>query len=129
MRLHPKDKRDEYAPYIDQFDSVSQGGPIAPWLYAADFVVGMTSVALVEAALLDRPTLSIVPRPSESQWLPTIAGGITPMVCQRADIPSALRALVGARVDQDHVDALIPPGAELRARDAILTLLEAHPAS
>lgn len=126
LRLHPKDRRDEYAAYIPRFADVSAGGPVAPLLYAADLVVGMTSIALVEATLLGRPTLSILPRPGEAEWLPTIASGVTPMVCRRSGIAPALRALIGARVDDEHVDALMPPGANARVCAVLRDLMAAQ---
>ena len=111
LRLHPKNTDDEFAAYTDRFDQINSNGPVAPLLHAADLVVGMTTVALVEATLLGRPTLSIVPRPQESAWLSTIASGITPMVCRRSDIAPALRATLGASVDDKWVETCIPSGA------------------
>lgn len=38
-------------------------------VHAADLVVGMTSILLVEAAALGRPVLSIVPIIGQREWL------------------------------------------------------------
>lgn len=126
LRLHPKDRRIDYADYTGHFDLVSEGGPVAPLLHAADLVVGMTSIALIEAALLGRPTLSILPRPSEAEWLTTIVSGVTPMVCRRSDIAPALRALIGAQVNDDHIDTLMPPGSNEHVRAVLRDLLAGH---
>lgn len=122
LRLHPKNNRDEFAAYANAVDQISTEGAVAPILHAADLVVGMTTVALVEATLLGRPTLSILPRPQESDWLPTIASGITPMVCGRADIAPALRATLGAPVDDEWIETLIPSGAAARVGAVIQSI-------
>src|SRR5262249_44741353 len=61
LRLHPKNTKDEFAAYEGEFDAISAGGAPHELIYAADVVVGMTTMLLVEATLLGRPTLSIVP--------------------------------------------------------------------
>lgn len=90
LRLHPKNTPEEYAEFAAYFDLVSRGGPPFDLLYAADLVAGMTSMILEEAALLGRPTLSILPRDSEREWLATIALGVTPCVSSREALESFL---------------------------------------
>ena len=45
------------------------------------------------------------------------------MVCRRYDIAPALRALIGAQVDDDHIDTLMPPGADAHVRAVLRDLL------
>lgn len=69
LRLHPKQNAAEEADFAVLFDQVSQAEPGLEIVNAADLVVGMTSILLIEAACLGRPVLSIVPRPEEQAWL------------------------------------------------------------
>lgn len=78
LRLHPKNTLEEFQPYLNQFDEVSQGGDPHEMIYAADLIVGMTTLLLFEAALFGRPTLSIVPRVLEREWLSSVRSGVTP---------------------------------------------------
>ncbi|MGV8081450.1 MAG: hypothetical protein AB2L22_15505 [Syntrophales bacterium] len=94
LRLHPKDHGDDFKEYGDEFDCIDQTSPPLELVYCADLVVGMTSMLLLEAALLGRRTLSIVPRELEKEWLPTIRQGITPCVTNRADLAVTLKGLV-----------------------------------
>ena len=105
LRLHPKNTVKEFAAYIDYFDLVSQGDSPLPLLFAADAVVGMTSIILHEAVLLGRPTLSIVPRSCERNWLSTIEAGLTPCAGSSAEIEAYLCNLMDD-VDMPDADAL-----------------------
>lgn len=114
LRLHPKDTRDDYKTYLDEFDFISSGGSPLELIYAADLVVGLTSMLLLEAALLGKPTLSIVPRRGEMDFLPTIRMGITPCVTTREQLSSALAGLLQDRPQIVHacldLNKVIVPG-------------------
>jgi hypothetical protein len=90
LRLHPKDEADDFQAYAAEFNHIDQASPPLELVFCADLVVGMTSMLLMEAALLGRPTLSIVPRAVERDWLPTVRQGVTPCVMYRADLGKAL---------------------------------------
>jgi hypothetical protein len=92
LRLHPKNTPDEFAAYLPAFDLVSRGGMPYELVYAADLVVGMTTMLLFEAALMGRPTLSIVPRAVEQTWLPGLQTGLIPCVGTRSALRKTLRA-------------------------------------
>jgi hypothetical protein len=83
LRYHPKNVDADFGPLVSEFDWVSAGGSAVDVLFAADLVIGMTSVILCEAAALGRPTLSIVPRPLERDWLPSAVRKRTPCVDTR----------------------------------------------
>lgn len=127
LRLHPKQDGDALSSYQDEFDVVSHGGSPLPLLLASDLVVGMTSIALVHATLLRRPTLSILPRRAEAEWLPTIRLGLTPCVTTRED----LRRVLPERLDAEPVDPAplepLPPGALQRMASFLDRRLEAGP--
>jgi len=77
LRLHPNSQSEEFEPYLESFDMVSHEEPVLELLYASDCVFGMTTMLLMEAAILKKPTFSILPREIESDWLPTIRNGMT----------------------------------------------------
>jgi hypothetical protein len=94
LRLHPKDGTDDFNAYAADFDHIDQASPPLELVFCADLVVGMTSMLLMEAALLRRPTLSIVPRAVEKDWLPTVRQGVTLCVMHRSDLVKALAELL-----------------------------------
>lgn len=125
LRIHPKDERADYAAYLHAFDQVSDGGSPLEAVYAADLAVGMTSMLLLEAALLDRPTLSIVPRPSEREWLPSVGLGLTPCVASREELRAVLPAMLSgpdACIVAEREQSVITGAAE-RIVSVIHTLL------
>lgn len=97
LRMHPKNTKEELAPFLKDFDCISQGGDPLELVFAADLVVGMTTMLLQEAAIMGTQTLSIVPRASETASLPTVRAGITPCVTTRETIGNILPVLLGGR--------------------------------
>jgi len=63
-----------------------QEEPALEMIFASDLVVGITSMILLEAVILGRKTMSIIPREVERAWLPTIEFGLTPAFSRREDI-------------------------------------------
>lgn len=94
LRPHPKDHPDDYADCLDAFDCLDSESSPLELVYSADLVVGATSALLAEAALLGRPTLSILPRAEEKEWLPSIRTGVTPYVTTRDELRTALKDLL-----------------------------------
>jgi hypothetical protein len=99
LRLHPKDSLNEYSRFFPEVNQISQYGSAWDLLFACDFVVGMTTHLLFEAALLGVPTLSVVPRTEEQDWLVAISLGLTPCVSQRKSLRAALRRACRVRMD------------------------------
>lgn len=125
LRLHPKNAVAEFSPYLTAFGAVSRKEPPLEVLVATDGVVGLSSVMLVEAALVGTPALSVLPRPSETRRLSTIAMGLTPVVTAREPLGRALRDLAGGRLsapDPQFVDRCLPPGAVERMADLVAGL-------
>jgi hypothetical protein len=125
LRLHPKTPAAEFGGLVGLFDAVSAGGDPLALVHAADLVVGMTSMLLLEAALLDRPTLSVLPRAEEAAWLPSTAAGLTPVATTRAALRALWpRALAGAlRPERARVLDAFPEGGTRHAADAVSALL------
>ena len=125
MRLHPKHDVAELQAYIAEFDQVSQTEPSLDVIVGADAAVGMTTMLLVEALLLRRPTLSIVPRELERGWLATTHYGLTPCVTKRAAVREEVARLVegGSLPDEHEVDDVLPRDSLRRTADAIVQAL------
>jgi hypothetical protein len=94
LRMHPKNTREELASFLRGFDYVSEKEDPLDIVYASDLVVGMTTMLLMEAAIMGKQTLSIVPRSDEKRSLPTIMAGITPCVTTRVELRAVLPVLL-----------------------------------
>lgn len=128
LRMHPKNTQEELAPFLKYFNQISQGEPSLALVFAADLVVGMTSMLLMEAAIMGRPTLSIVPRDAEKVSLPTVRLDITPCVTTREELRTVLPGLL-ARCKQPialDTDRWVPPGSLQRTVAFIEGLLNGH---
>lgn len=108
LRLHPKNRAEDFIDLVPELGMVSQGGDPLPLVWAADFVFGMTTMLLLETYLLGRPHLSILPRCSERAWLPTIEDGLTGSVCSRDELKRILASgCAGFAAGEDR----LPSGA------------------
>ena len=94
LRLHPKNSREDFEAYHHEFDFVSSGGSPTELIFTANAVVGMTSMLVFEAAIAGKPTLSILPREIEKNWLPSIRSGATKCATTRKSIVSELQRLL-----------------------------------
>ncbi len=125
LRLHPKNVRSDFEEHACEFDYISEKEAPLDVLAASDAVVGMTSMLLIEAALMGKPTLSIVPRPGEARWLPTVAAGTTPCAASRADVEREIAAIVSdpKKVDRAVLERIFPTGALERLATTITDLV------
>lgn len=125
MRLHPKHELADLQAYVAEFDQVSLTEPSLDVMVGSDAAVGMTTMLLVEAVLLRRPTLSIVPRERERGWIATTHYELTPCVTTRPAVRDAVARLVeGAPLPDEHrVDAVLPSHSLARVADAIVRAL------
>jgi hypothetical protein len=125
LRLHPKHGPQDLSAYAGEFDMISRAEPALEAVYAADAVVGMSSMMLVEATLMGRPTLAILPRAREAEWLPTIAAGVTPYASTRGALETQLSRLLQPPlpVPQNELERLFPSGALERAAAHCVALL------
>jgi hypothetical protein len=90
LRPHPKDRIEDYRDYDGEIDYLSRTEKAYEVVYAADLVVGITSSLIAEASLLGTPTLSIVPRAIEKEWLPNVRIGETPCAYSRKEVEAQL---------------------------------------
>lgn len=94
LRRHPKETDADLGALAAAFDEVSAG--VSPYhlIYAADVVVGMSSMLLLEAHLFGVPTLAILPRACEREWLEPVHEGRIPSAVRRDAVVDALRTLL-----------------------------------
>ncbi len=128
LRLHPKNTKEELAPFLKYFNQISQGEPPLALFFAADLVVGMTSMLLMEAAIMGRRTLSIVPRDVEKAALPTVRLGITRGVTTREELRTVLPDLLEKCKQPMAIDtgSWVYPGSRQRTVAFIEDLLTRH---
>lgn len=100
VRLHPKSVREDFAQWANEISFDDAADPF-PCLWQADVVLGMSSMLLVEAAILGRPVLAILPRPEEREWLGHLANGDVPSVIGRTALGRELAKL--ALGDQGYI--------------------------
>ena len=90
LRLHPKNTCKEFSAYLPEVDLVSTSGDPLDLIWVSDLVLGMSSILLSEAAWMNRPTLSILPREKEIEWSHCIQNGLVPYVTNRDQLILAL---------------------------------------
>lgn len=90
VRLHPKNSIEEFDNYKNEIDGLSEGGDPLEVIYNCDFVIGMTSMLLQEAAWIGKPTLAILANTAEGERLAAIASGLTPSASTREELDTAL---------------------------------------
>lgn len=124
LRLHPKNTPEEFTDYAQEIDFISQKEPALAVVAGADVVIGMTSTLMFEAAILGRPTLSIIPRVQERAWLPSVVAGLTPQVTTRSQIKSELKRLLESPNQQPGLptEALGKAGARERLTQNLIHL-------
>lgn len=94
LRLHAKNTLEEFAPFLHRIDQLSQGGLVHELIFAADAVIGMTTILLAEAAFLGVPTLAVIPRRVEKDWLWTVGAGLTACAQTRAEVETEVGLLL-----------------------------------
>ncbi len=85
----------DYEAYRQAFDVFNQEGSSLDVIHAADYIVGMTSMFMMEAVLFEKPTLSIVPRAAEIDILPAIRLGLTHRVTTRQELRDSVEPFLG----------------------------------
>lgn len=114
FRAHPTEEIDGYIQYCEEISYFSSDESPLELIYASDLVVGMTSILLLEAALLGRPTLSVLTQSSEVALLPNVRNGLTPHAFTRHDLRKLLPSLLGPDLvcaTRSMGDMLVPDAA------------------
>lgn len=126
LKLHPKNEASAFEPYAADLAGVCVGIDPLEAVYAADLVIGMTSVLLFEAAVMGRPTIAVTPRASEAAWLSSIGLGLTKHVCSSSDLRASIdEALTSGLSGITKPEQLVPAGAAARIADAICRRIKA----
>jgi len=113
LRLHPKNRVEEFVSLMPELGMISQSGDPLSLVWAADLVLGMTTMLLLETYLLGRPHFAILPRVAERAWLYTLNEGLTQSVYTRR----ALR-------DMLSLSCILPaPSADTLPKNAVSQLL------
>lgn len=120
VRPHPKDGPDRYISWAREVNDVSAAVPPLEAVFAADVVAGQTSMLLSEAALLNRPTVSLLPKLDEAGWLPSARAGATTVVSNPEEAALALKMALADRTKRVLFDP--PRGALGRMADILFKL-------
>jgi hypothetical protein len=124
LRPHPKNISEEFDQCLDGIDEWAIAGDPIPMLLSADLVIGMTTMLLLEAYLLRRPTLSIVPRIAEREWLATLNGGLTMSVSTKEDLYMSIKKqnyLHKFSIEEE--DQILPRGASTKMAKFLYNLI------
>lgn len=70
LRLHPKNNKIEFERYVEKLDFINDDGDSLELVWVCDMIIGMSTMLLYEAALLNKTVLSVLPRQCEKDWLP-----------------------------------------------------------
>jgi hypothetical protein len=114
VRLHPKNKIEEFSDYINEVDEFNQDGNPLALLMKSDLVVGMTSMLLMESAILGAPSLCLLPIADEANWLPNTANGYTDVITDKKKIMMKIEAVFKNKKHQiknKELDMLFISGA------------------
>ena len=69
LKLHPKDLKSKYKKYFSKIDLILKNENALEVVYLSDFIIGMTTNLLIEAAIMKKEVISIIPRMKEINWL------------------------------------------------------------
>ena len=92
VRLHPKNNLNQFKKWEDEisFDNIID--PMES-VWKADYVLGMSSNLLIEAAYLGKNVLSILPRYQEKEWINELKNNFIPSVFTRDKLKEKLEVL------------------------------------
>lgn len=91
VRPHPKNKIHDFDDLASEIACFNREGTALEAALAADLVTGMTSMLLLEAVIMNRPVLSIVPREKEHAWLASNLAGASICCWTNQQIRNSLR--------------------------------------
>ena len=86
LRLHPNSNLDDFMPVANEFNSFSIEDDPYQLCISSTYVLGMTSMLLLEAELLGVRTASILPDINEKEWMPNLTLGTTSVLNCREEI-------------------------------------------
>lgn len=98
VRLHPKNKIDQFDKWQNEvsFDEISD--PLES-IWCSDVVLGMSSNLLVEAMILEKPVISILPRVKEIHWMSELETNAIKSIFSRTELRVAFNSLANENYD------------------------------
>lgn len=97
VRLHPKNSLTEFIEVESRLDFLDTSSDSLEFIYATDFVIGMSTMLLFEAALMGKQTLSVLPRKTEFNWMPSGAASVIPVAYTKEQIKLEIDAVLTTR--------------------------------
>lgn len=122
VRLHPKSTRQDFNRWANEISLDDESDPLA-CIWEADVVLGMSSMLLVEAAILGRPVLSILPRQCETEWLDPLVRGYLVSVWDRKSLRSSLCDLHAGETPGVSPNLWAAPNAADRIADHLVLIV------
>lgn len=121
LRLHPKNKLEEFDKYKDNLDFISQGNDSLEFVYGCDLLIGMSTMLLFESALMNKHTISVLPRPCEISWIPEGLDQSLPVACTREELEQKLKTVFESINQAKSADVKVDykPGALIRLSEFI----------
>ena len=95
-------------------------------LINSDLIIGMTSMLLLEAAILNCFTLSVLPVEDEKKWLPNTASGYTPVVTDKNSLINYIKSFNDGVLKKNDRDSKLElkNGSENKILDLINDVLK-----
>ena len=125
VRPHPKMSASDFDRFASEI-TIEEGGDPLEAVSKADAVIGMTSMLLIEAAIVGRPVLSILPQPIEKDWLGPIKSGMISCVITETELKTALPKLLAGNVPSEFQKDWESEFSEDSFAQYICEFLESH---
>ncbi len=94
LRLAPKNTHEEFEIFENEVDFISHKENPLEILFAADVVVGMTTTLLLEAVLMGKNVLSVLPKKSEKELLSITRNDVVPCIWERQKLNQYLKNML-----------------------------------
>lgn len=125
VRPHPEERLDTYAEALRDVSNVRVifRGPAVPWIAACDAFVHPDCTTAIEAVLLGRPAISLVPADADSGLMTALPLAVSTCVTSAADVVSTVTA---ARSDKPlcrETEALLDAWFSIR-QDSVALIVD-----
>lgn len=108
LRLHVRNDESEFTGYAGHVDKISKGGDGLELCAVADLVVGMTSSLVFEAALIGRPTISVLVTQRERALIPQSVSDCLEPVFEASALRDAMARALAGQWDRGDVKSILP---------------------
>lgn len=121
VRPHPKSSSRDFQPWESEIIIDDIVDPMES-VWRADAVLGMSSMLLLESAILGRPVLSVLPRRHEREWLGPLASLQVASVYDRDDLRLALVGLLTGCCPSAPPESWATPNAAKRIASYLVSM-------